>query len=353
MERKAVYIIGAGASKEANLPTGYELKSIISKLLDIKFDWNDQKSGDYVITNALRESVKKPDGSRGDITPYLLEAKHIKDALSQAISIDNFIDAHRDNKELALCGKLSIVRSILNAEKNSLLYFKKERIDSTIKFNNLENTWYLPFFQIITENCRKDDLKKRLTLISLIIFNYDRCIEHFLLHAFMNYYKVTDQEAAELVSYINIYHPYGKVGNLPWQNQNNKTEFGKELTGIELLTLVEGVKTFTEGTNPDESDIIKIKDKIENAQCLVFMGFAFHKLNMELLSPKNGLQFVSAPGTTLEKIKCYATTLGISESDKEVISEQISSLYGIPINTRMANVGCKDFFPEFWRSLSF
>jgi hypothetical protein len=38
MEIKTVYIVGAGASKEVNLPIGYELKSIISKLLNIQFD---------------------------------------------------------------------------------------------------------------------------------------------------------------------------------------------------------------------------------------------------------------------------------------------------------------------------
>ncbi len=45
---KTVFVIGAGASKEANLPTGIELKDKISALLDIRFDWHDQKSGDEV-----------------------------------------------------------------------------------------------------------------------------------------------------------------------------------------------------------------------------------------------------------------------------------------------------------------
>ena len=123
MNTESVYIIGAGASKEADLPTGIELKSIISKLLNFKFDGYEMTSGDYIIKNALQEHVKKPDGNRGDINPYLKEALHIKGALPLAISIDNFIDAHRDNEKLALCGKLSIIRAILSAEKKSLLFF--------------------------------------------------------------------------------------------------------------------------------------------------------------------------------------------------------------------------------------
>jgi hypothetical protein len=348
MKNQTVYIIGAGASKEADLPTGYELKGIIRSLLDIRFEWGrDQKSGDYLITNALRDYVKGVDGQNGDISPFLKEAWHIRDALSQAISIDNFIDAHRGNDALALCGKLSIVRSIIQSERNSLLYFTKDRVDSTIDFDRIEKTWYLPFFQIITENCGIGDLKQRLNSISLIIFNYDRCIEHFLFHAFINYYRVTEQESSELVSHINIYHPYGKVGYLPWQNNSKSTEYGAEINPKDLLFIAEGIKTFTEGTNPESSDIIAIREKIENASRLVFMGFAFHKLNMGLLKP------TSISRTDLSNIKCYATTVGISESDKEVISEQISGLYDTVISPKMANVTCYNLFGEFWRSLSF
>ena len=58
MERKTVFVIGAGASSEVNLPTGYELKEKISKLLDIRFDWYKQISGDRTITDSLREFTK-------------------------------------------------------------------------------------------------------------------------------------------------------------------------------------------------------------------------------------------------------------------------------------------------------
>ena len=60
MSRKTVFVIGAGASKEANLPTELELKSKIAQLLDIRFpDGYDQKSGDYTICEAFRLIVRK------------------------------------------------------------------------------------------------------------------------------------------------------------------------------------------------------------------------------------------------------------------------------------------------------
>ncbi len=342
-----VYIVGAGASKEVNLPTGYELKSVIADLLDMRWDISRQKHGDYLIANALQENVKLPDGRNGDINPFVHEAWHIRDALPQAISIDNFIDAQKGNEKLALCGKLAIVRSILTSEKHSDLSFKNDRANSTINFKNLEYSWYLPFFQIITENCTKDDLENRLKAISIICFNYDRCIEHFLFHAFINYYRISEQESSEIVSFLNIYHPYGKVGHLPWQDRKDATDFGQDVSAQKLLELAKNIKTFTEGTDPESSDIVEIRNKIENTNRLIFLGFAFHKLNMGLLKPD------SISRTDFSEINSFATTLDISDSDKRVIQEQISELYGTNIEANMANVTCKDLFTEFWRSLSF
>ncbi len=168
-----------------------------------------------------------------------------------------------------------------------------------------------------------------------------------MFHAFINYYRVSEQESSELVSLINIFHPYGKVGHLPWQNRDGATDFGEDPNTQKLLTLAESIKTFTEGNNPESSDLVAIRDKISNTNRLVFMGFAFHKLNMGLLKPP----IISRSG--LSGIKCFATTLGISQSDKEVIGDQISELYESVIESNMANVTCKDLFTEFWRSLSF
>ena len=49
-----VFVIGAGASKEFNLPTGEELKSDISNLLNIKFEMMNLISGDYELTRSLQ-----------------------------------------------------------------------------------------------------------------------------------------------------------------------------------------------------------------------------------------------------------------------------------------------------------
>ena len=93
-----------------------------------------------------------------------------------------FFDSHQGDGKLEICGKLAIVRSILEAERSSLLYIDATYENTTLAYEALENTWFNAFMQLLTENCRVDQLEERLASIGLVVFNYDRCIEHFLFH---------------------------------------------------------------------------------------------------------------------------------------------------------------------------
>ncbi len=168
-----------------------------------------------------------------------------------------------------------------------------------------------------------------------------------MYYALQLYYHMTDDEAAKLVNSIKIYHPYGNVANLPWRDGSFPMKFGQRPQAVHLLELVKGIKTFTEGTDPESSEISNIRNQINELSKLVFIGFGFHKLNMNLLKP------AIARNVNSTGIKRYTTTFGISESDKEVVREQINELYGSEIDTKMVNLSCHDFFSEFWRSLSF
>lgn len=185
----------------------------------------------------------------------------------------------------------------------------------------------------------------------MIIFNYDRCVEHFLIHVLQNYYRISEVEAAELIEHLSIYHPYGSVGLLPWQKGDLQIGFGNSLNAIQLNELAKKIKTFTEGTDPSSSEIIDIRDHMAKAKKLVFLGFAFHKLNMELISPDLD--------TSLSYPSVYATAYGVSDSDQNVINHQIKTMYRkkmmtLPeLNIEMINADCSSFFSSYWRSLSF
>ena len=61
----------------------------------------------------------------------------------------------------------------------------------------------------------KENVSQIFDNVSFIVFNYDRCIEHFLLFVLQNAYGISDREAGKiLVEKLRIIHPYGVVGDI-------------------------------------------------------------------------------------------------------------------------------------------
>ena len=338
---------GAGASREADLPTGFELKRTIARLLDIRYDsFNDPfspKSGDRAIAAAIVDYAK----IQGKDPNYFLEgAWALGDAMPQAISIDNFIDAHSSNSGVVLFGKLGITQAIIEAERKSKLYFD-ERPAQISKFdhNKIEDTWYMRFFQLLHENVRKDDVDRLFDNVSFVIFNYDRCIEHYLYHALQNYYGIPEAGAQELMQKITILHPYGVIGRLLWQDSRSYISFGGALRNANLLDLANQIRTFTERLEDGDAMLSAIRLQVHEAETIVFLGFAFHELNMQLLAPKT-------PAATK---RVFATAMGISNEDVQTVSRDVTDTLGrtgnLYVNIKNS-LTCNALFCEWWRTLS-
>ena len=339
---KTVFVLGAGANKEIKLPTGGELKNEISRLLNYNFNYNQLESGDHLIYEAFNRICQN---SNEDINNYIIAGKQISNALPQAISIDNYIDAHRGNKYIEICGKLAIVKSILSAEHDSNLNNHNNKEFTRIS-KSLENTWYNAFFQIITENCNKDEFKKRLEDITFIVFNYDRCLEYFMINSMRNYYSLSDKELQEMYNSITIYHPYGSVGSIDGKT-SQIINFGEIPNSIKLNDLTKMIFTFTEGTNKQFSDIDKIQNSLGVADRIIFLGFAYHKQNLELLfSNQNKLK-----PTFRQKI--YGTSMGISDVDISVVESDIRRYSAYFGDIKFSHKSCKEFFDEYRRNLSY
>lgn len=347
MSKNTVYIVGAGASCEVGLPTGDALKKIISMTLSVQTNiCMEDYITDKEISNALEYLTFKEKDRVSEFQAYKDECRKISQNMSLAISIDNYIDTHRGNKKLELCGKLSIVKSILNAERGSKLYFE----DSTagyFDFNKLESTWYVPFFKTLTENCTVDELSSRLKYVTLIIFNYDRCIEHFLYNALKSYYNLSMERTIELLDLVTFVHPYGTVGTLPWQKTSkNEVVFGGELDSSRLVGFASEIRTFTEGGK--SNGITILQNKMSITERVIFIGFAYHPLNMELLSSP-----LSDGYRTGTRPRCFATSYGASISDEELIEDSIKNLFERVEEVSVKAVTCDKLFQEYSRSLGY
>lgn len=342
-------VIGAGASCEIGLPTGTELKQHIQRALDIRFsNVVQQRSGDAVICAALREFEN---AESRDLNRSLHAAWKVRDALPLAISIDNFVDAHSGDVRIALCAKLAVVQCILDAERSSALMPKeREPRGSALDFGAVHDCWFSRLWRVLSENCSAGELRKRLSEVVFISFNYDRCLEQFLFHAIQVYYGLRDVESAEIVRGARILHPYGTVGELAMlRGESVRVGYGDALNGSRLLQLSAGIRTFVEGTDPSSSSIVGIHEAMREARTVVFVGFAYHRLNMDLLRPAEESLFPDRGGR-----QCFATGYGMSQHDCELVRKQIGQYFHIGTErvTIRNELKCEQLFAEYSRSLS-
>lgn len=345
--KKIVFVVGAGASNEFDLPVGEKLKSVIANLLDFNFQNDDgSTSGDSTIFQAMRFLSIDESEDFKEIDKFIDSALQIRNAMPQAISIDNFIDNNRGDKYLELSAKLAIVRSILDTERNSKLYNKSS---GGPKFASLEETWINSFFQLLTENVTKDEIAERLKSIAFIDFNYDRCIEYYLYHSFQNFYNISHSSSVDLLEKLEIHHPYGTVGCLPWQKLTNSIEFGDKQNVNKIVSLSKEIKTFAEGLDSQSGQVEAIQNCMVSGTTIVFLGFAYHPLNMHLLIPQHFDDHIKDPLTIV------GTAYRVSNNDCNEIKSffinlSVDNNILVEINNTMT---CYNLFHEFRRKLSF
>lgn len=232
----------------------------------------------------------------------------------------------------------------MEAERRSKLYFSGAERNVNLNFVNLSGTWFNGFFRSITENCDLRELPSRLGKVCLIVFNYDRCIEHVLLCAFRTYYGVTHEEAGKLLARIEIHHPYGDVGVV--DGNRGFVQFGGSPNPHQLVKLSKRIRTFAEGTHPNV-DTGRIRRCVSESERIVFMGFAFHRINMNVLRSRDKRD-VSEHSTHV-----YASAYGISNSDLSIIDDQLRGMFGRGSHINTSQVTCNDLMSEFWLGLLF
>ncbi|KIN71171.1 hypothetical protein [Sulfitobacter guttiformis] len=180
-ERTNVIVVGAGASKEFELPTGAELTSIIQKDLDFAIDRFGHLSignGDWELKRAIEILSKE---TKVPINRYYGVAQQISRNMALAPSIDNYLDTHKENEYLVKVGKLAIANAIIKAERGSTLTIDDSNIYNRLDFSKTKNTWAAVFFKIIAAKRDYTSFVSALQNITFISFNYDRCIKQFFL----------------------------------------------------------------------------------------------------------------------------------------------------------------------------
>lgn len=345
-----VFVVGAGASAEYELAVGDSLKLKIADLLDFYFDGYDLTRGDFQIAEWLKRYNQTARGAYGISQEHFKSARLISQAMPHALSIDNFIDAHRGDESVALCAKLGIVKAIIIEESRSRIAGLKDE-HKPFGFASVANTWITRLFQMLSEGVSRAELPQIFDNLSLIVFNYDRCIEAYLPRALAEYYDLQRPEVSQIMSRLTIIHPYGVAGRVD-EHGRLTIPFGS--SEVNLLEASEGIRTFSEGVG-DPAIKAAITDALSFAHTLVFLGFSFHPLNMKLLQ---------APTNNLRRV--FATTFGLSKSAVSNVEQNILHLFDkldphqalLDYDERqldeleMVNLKAYEFCSQYFRSLS-
>lgn len=312
--KKTVFIIGAGASAEFNLPVGETLKSQIADLLhERSFNANNELSTKFRATLFQSFGIEE--------SHKLLEhGTTLAESVESFVSIDEALHYFSENAGVVKLGKLAVAYLILEAERRSSLMagdHPKHRLPILALPKPASATWLSEFLSMALSFARRDDVRNIFSNVSIINFNYDRVVEQFLSRQLHERAGLSESEGYVVASHLKIIRPYGSLGKLPWQTDNDAVPFGHEFynSKTKLGSVADRIRTYAEQV--DHSNVqTQIREVIDPAALMIFIGFGFHQQNLSLLKSPSASRQV------------FATALGIDHDNHELFAEDLSQNFG-------------------------
>lgn len=286
INKKTIFILGAGASKPYGFPTGQELREKIikegaSRLAGLnKNSWNSEE---YFNTGKQFTSIFDKSG---------------------VTSIDKFLNMQTE--EYVTYGKILIMAFIRDFEKHS-------------KFNeNIEHPeqdWYRIFWNKLISGVEKfEDIS--FDNFQVITFNYDRSFEFYLYLTVRNLFpkkNISDDQVIALMKTLNVKHVFGRVEDMIWENGNSfdETNVLRYYNNLhyDYRTLYDKVSEINI-INEVKKDTSEFKEIIENSDEVFFLGFGFLEENMKLLG---------APFSRKKDIRYFASGYKLSKEIRQRI----------------------------------
>lgn len=337
-EPNTVFVIGAGASAEFGLPVGWKLLENIRDNSHFHFDHGHLLAGNRKIFDTVC-------GKYGRDQTLLKQAfttfADIRQGVETAGSIDEYINRYSDDSMIAELGKVLIAQSILDAEGKSKLMPQRGKEGDGVDWSKTSDTWIAFFTRALFDGVRASEIERIGEGLTIICFNYDRCIEYYLEDAIVKSYRNADKDTARrVVSKMNIIHPYGWLGSLNFK-------FGTPLENSDLYSVAKNLITWSESMEA-MGKVSAIKSAIFYAKNIIFLGFAFANQNMKILKSQDAVQRNHAKNV-------YATGYGLTDDIEEKLKGKIAALFGPNIANSVAQYEririkydtiCKDFMEK-------
>ncbi len=311
IDKKTVFILGAGASCPYGYPSGARLREWICSLEDFmnyKHLW-DSKSAQNISMGQVRQF--------GDAF-----------AKSSIKSIDIFM---ANNPKLAPVGKYIIAFEVFKAESQSCFREKakirQEHLAYAINHGKIEprQLTLIPMFQggdwysylynrliegLVGKNALPDFSNGDLAFTT---FNYDRSLEHFLYESLSNSFtEVPEPEVINCLKKLKILHVYGQIVPLKWQSTEG-VDYAPQINKELLQKTSQNIRTiYEEKQNPD---LIEAQNLLKQAEQIFFLGFGYAEENMEVLC---------LPGIIQPNCKVYGTAFNLIKEEAERTERSIN-----------------------------
>jgi len=289
IDKKTVFVLGAGAS----CPYGYPSGAILRKEICLDF----KKYIAYLNDNFSDSSERQI---------KLENIQHFAKVFfkSSTPSIDLFLAR---NPHLATTGKYIIAFKIFDAEHSSR--FNEEAREG--------QDWCFYLFNRLTESVTTWDQFHNVSVgnIRFVTFNYDRSLEYYLYESLHNSFtNIPEHDISCLLKSIKIIHVYGQIAPLKWQNPASYIPYAPKFTELLLQNVAANIRTiYEERGNPELQDA---QDLIRQAERIFFLGFGYAPENMEVL----GLPDLIPP-----ECEVYGTAYSMMDSEVKHIQDILHS----------------------------
>ncbi|MFC1805791.1 SIR2 family protein [Planctomycetota bacterium] len=257
-ERRIALVLGAGSSHHFGFPLGEELVTLIRR-----------RAADILPRLAKgKEVAYGPDQLRE-------RAQDFAKKLGPAKSIDVFLGL---NPTFWDDGKKTIAGILLELEDERKLFDLGE-IDK-----KLYDPWYKEFWDWLLRRDLRDFGSETL---SIITFNYDRSLEHYLHSAARRMLEETEHDPTELLRKLRIVHVHGQLGPLQLRQYEVGVPYGGDQskgtpTVPCILRAAEDIEIISEAED-DSTEFLEAREYLAEADTIILLGFGFHPDNLRRL----------------------------------------------------------------------
>jgi hypothetical protein len=266
IDRRTVFVLGAGASVPYGFPVGSELVDRVCEHLgefgpDAEWRTRLRETAILAGTDVNRDSHDIDFDSFG---------RRLRD--SRLNSIDLFVER---NPQYATLGKRAIAQELILCEDDLKLTAAPPAHD-----------WHRYLFNQLFP-AKLADYRCHLRVIT---FNFDRSFERALFLAARAIYP--DASSDELRSLVPVLHMHGQLGEPAWWEAKPSATTRTYTSKLTAERVFESAKQLlmVHDELTDGGVIETSRQWLEWAQCVCFLGLAFHDLNLDRLDVPSSLK---------------------------------------------------------------